>query len=72
MFAQIAYYQIFGKPLIMYGGILTLAFLLLTASLPYLGKKGIIKNHFVLHKIMAIISICLALFHGLLGVLANL
>ncbi len=56
----------------MYGGILTLAFLLLTASLPYLGKKGIIKNHFVLHKIMAIISICLALFHGLLGVLANL
>lgn len=69
MFHNIAYYLIFGKPLIMYTGVLTLFSFLTTALLGFLHFKGIVKFPFKWHPTMAIISITLALIHGLMGIL---
>lgn len=66
MFYQIAYYQILGKPLIMYLGILALASLFSTATLGFLiyrGKPIPISIHYK----MAATTIILALIHAFLG-----
>jgi hypothetical protein len=70
MFQDITYALIFGKPLIMYLGILTLLSFLATASVGVLNMKGITTIPFVWHPRLAVLSICLALIHGGLGVLA--
>lgn len=71
MLEYITYYQILGKPLIMYLGILTLSSFLFTASIAVLNVKfGIAKIPFKWHPRMAAISITLALIHGTLGILA--
>ena len=70
MLNSISYYMIFGKPLIMYGGILTLLCFLFTATISVLNKKGIHTIPFEWHPRMAVISICLALIHGTFGVLS--
>ncbi len=62
--------MIFGKPLIMYLGIITLCSFLFTALIGFLNLKGIQKIPFKWHPVMAGISITLALIHGLLGILA--
>jgi hypothetical protein len=70
MLQEISYFLIFGKPLIMYLGIVTFAAFLLTASIAILNKKG---NHtipFRWHPRCAIAAISLAIIHGILGVLA--
>ena len=41
MFQEITYFLIFGKPLIMYLGILTLLAILFTASIAVMNQKGI-------------------------------
>lgn len=66
MIFQIAYYQILGKPLIMYLGILVLTSLLTTATLGFLiyrGKPIPISLHFK----MAATTVTLALIHAFLG-----
>jgi hypothetical protein len=75
MLTNITYYMIFGKPLIMYMGILTFLSILLTATVGYLVFHGkakppiiTIKTHFLL----ACISIGLAIIHGTLGAFAYL
>lgn len=70
MLQEISYALIFGKPLIMYLGILTLAGFLLTASIPILNKMGIRIIPFAWHPRCAVTAICLAIIHGTLGVLA--
>ncbi|MBI4448391.1 hypothetical protein HY643_05410 [Candidatus Woesearchaeota archaeon] len=70
MLNNISYFPIFGKPLMMYLGIITLASFLFTASISIMNKKGIHAIPFKWHPRMAIISITLALIHGTLGVLA--
>lgn len=70
MLENISYYQILGKPLIMYSGILTLISFLFTALIAIMNKKGINKILFKWHSRLAIVSIILALIHGLLGLLA--
>ncbi|HII98747.1 MAG TPA: hypothetical protein HA272_05720 [Methanoregula sp.] len=70
MVGQIAYTLIFGKPVIVYLGILTLALLLLTAAIPVLNRNGIRTIPLAWHPRCAIATICLALFHGMLGILA--
>jgi len=70
MLTQITYYPIFGKPLIMYLGILTLMSFLFTALIAIMNQKGIKKIPFKWHTRMAKVSIVLAIIHGLLGVLA--
>ena len=70
MLQEISYYLIFGKPLIMYLGILTLCGFLFTASIAVMNKKGIRIIPFAWHPRMAMIAICCAVIHGVLGVLA--
>jgi hypothetical protein len=70
MFGQIAYTLIFGKPVIVYLGILTLALLLLTAAIPVLNRNSIRTIPLAWHPRCAMATICLALFHGMLGILA--
>lgn len=70
MFQEITYYLIFGKPLIMYLGILTISSFSLTAFIGYTNFHGIHWIPFKWHPRMAAISLSLALIHGTLGVLA--
>ena len=58
---------IFGLPLMAYFGMLTLLFALVTATLGYLTHKG--RPYFPYHKMMAGITIAMALFHGIVGIL---
>jgi len=69
MLQNIAYFLILGKPLIMYFGIIVLLSFLITATIGALIVKGIGKIPFKFHKIMAGLSIILAIIHGILGVL---
>ncbi|MCX6721336.1 MAG: hypothetical protein NT026_01905 [Candidatus Staskawiczbacteria bacterium] len=69
MLQNITYFLIFGKPLIMYLGIITLLSFLITATLGAMIIRGIGKIPFKWHMIMAIISIVLAVIHGVLGIL---
>lgn len=70
MVGQIAYTLIFGKPVIVYLGILTLALLLLTAAIPVLNRNGIRTIPLAWHPWCAMATICLAIIHGMLGILA--
>jgi len=69
MLRQITYYLIFGKPLILYLGILALLALLFTAIIGYLNLKGNQKIPFKWHLVAARVAIMLALAHALLGIL---
>lgn len=70
MLANITYYPIFGKPLIMYLGILTLSSFFFTASIAFMNRRGIHIIPFAWHPRMAVISLTLAVIHGTLGILA--
>lgn len=72
MLEQISYYLIFGRPLIMYLGIITLMSFIITATIGILYKKGLAKIPFKWHPRMAIASIILALVHGLLAIMSYL
>lgn len=69
MFREITYFLIFGKPLIMYLGIITLTSFLVTALIGYLIHHGNQTISFKWHPRMAVFSITLAVVHGLLGIL---
>jgi hypothetical protein len=70
MFQNISYALIFGKPLILYLGVLTLLAFLFTASIAVLNFKGIRTIPFKWHPRFAALALCLALVHGTLGILA--
>jgi hypothetical protein len=70
MFQDFTYFPIFGKPLILYLGFLTLFAFLFTASIAVMTMKGIRTIPFRWHPRCAAVAIFLALFHGLLGLLA--
>jgi hypothetical protein len=70
MIRNIAYFMIFGKPLIMYLGILTLSSFLFTAYIGYMNLKGKTRIPLIWHFRMAKISLCLALIHGFLGIMS--
>ena len=70
MFQDISYALFFGKPLIMYLGVLTLLAFLFTAAIAILNFKGIYTIPFKWHPRCAAIAICIALVHGALGMLA--
>lgn len=67
MIAQLAYYSIFGKPIIIYLGVLTLLSFLITAFIGFMNYKGYKKIPFKWHPIMAGVSITLAIIHAILG-----
>jgi hypothetical protein len=70
MLNNITYYLIFGKPLILYGGLLTFLSFLFTALIAILNQKGVHKIPFKWHMVTAKIAIGLALIHASLGILA--
>jgi hypothetical protein len=70
MLQDITYFPIFGRPLIMYLGILTLLAFLFTASIAVMTMKGIRTIPFRWHPRCAAAAIVLALIHGTLGILA--
>jgi hypothetical protein len=70
MFNDIIFYEIAGKPAIMYGGIVTLICFFSTATIGFLTIKGIKRFPLNWHTRMAYLSVSLGLFHGVLGVLA--
>lgn len=65
--AHLAYYQILGKPVLMYSGILTLTSFMFTALIPILNQKGIHKIPFSWHSRMAKLSFALVIIHAVLG-----
>lgn len=67
MVEKIAYFLIFGKPLNVYLGILTLLSLLFTASIGYANFRGIKWVPFKYHPKMATVTVILAIIHGLMG-----
>jgi hypothetical protein len=69
MLRNITYFLIFGKPLIMYLGIITLLSFLFTALIGLLNFKGVHNIPFKWHPRMVVVSITLAIIHGALGIL---
>jgi hypothetical protein len=67
---EITYYPIYGKPFILYLGILTLTSFLITTTIGISIHKEWAKIKFRWHPTMAGISIPLAIIHGILGTLA--
>lgn len=70
MLNYITYYPIFGKPLILYLGIVTLTAFIITALIGISIHEGLRNIKFKWHPTMAGISISLAVIHGALGILA--
>jgi hypothetical protein len=70
MFQDISYTLIFGKPLILYLGLLTIFAFFFTAAIAVLNVKGMRTIPFKWHPRCAAVAICLALIHGALGILA--
>lgn len=70
MFTEITYMPVFGKPLIMYLGIITLLCMLITAAIAIITMKGIRKWPVGWHVWGARITILLALVHAFLGTAA--
>ena len=67
MIHNLALTLIFGKPAVLYGGMITLLMLLLTATVGILNSKGISVIPFKWHPRLAAITIIVAIIHGLLG-----
>ncbi len=70
MFNEITYHLIFGRPLIMYMGIITLMSFLITASIGFLNLRGYNAIPLQYHFMMAKIALAIAIIHGTFGILA--
>lgn len=66
----VSQYLIFGKPLMFYLGVFTLALLILTATVGFLNFRGKGGIPFAWHPRLAAAAIISAAIHGALGVLA--
>ncbi len=69
MLQDISYFYILGIPFIVYLGIITIGFFLITALLAILKRKNRIKLSVQWHYRLAFLSIVLGIFHSILGVL---
>ncbi len=72
MLYEVTYFMIFGKPLIMYLGILALLSFMFTALIAILNKRKIRKIPFKWHPRAAKFSLVIAIIHGTLGLLLYL
>jgi cytochrome b561 len=70
MLQELTYYLIFGIPFIVYLGIITLVFFVVTALIASLKRRKKIKIDIKWHFRLAYVSITLAIIHGILGILA--
>ena len=71
MIKSIAFYPVFGIPLIMIGGVSTFILFLATAILGYMIYKGKTMISVKWHLRLAALSLLLAFIHGLLALLAR-
>ena len=69
MLEQISYYQILGKPLNFYLGLLALVGFTFAATIAFLNKKGIRKIPFKWHSKVAFVSLTFGIVHGILAIL---
>jgi dolichyl-phosphate-mannose--protein O-mannosyl transferase len=69
MLQDISYFYILGIPFIVYLGIITIGFFLITALLAILKRKNMINMSVQWHYHLAFLSIVLGIFHSILGVL---
>jgi hypothetical protein len=72
MIRDMAYAEMLGLSAVVWGGMLTLLLLLVTAAISFMNQRG---NHtipFKYHKPMAVLTIIAGTVHGLIGLLANL
>jgi hypothetical protein len=67
MIHNIALTLFLGKPLVMYGGVFTFLLLIFTATVGALNFKGIRIIPFKWHPFLAVITILVAIVHGLFG-----
>ena len=67
MISNLAFHLFLGKPLIMYGGIVTFLLLLSTASVAVMNQKGINLIPFRWHPKLAILTIIIGAIHALFG-----
>jgi len=67
MISTIALTKLFGLPLVAYGGIFTLLLIIFTATVGFLNFKGISVIPFKWHPTLAIVTIIIAILHGILG-----
>lgn len=67
MITGVAYFLIWGKPVIMYSGILAMIFLLITATVGFLLFKGKLNWPIKRHGLFAFLTIILVLIHAVLG-----
>lgn len=67
MVHNLAFTLFLGQPLVMYLGIITFLLLLFTATVGFLNFKGIAVIPFKWHPRLALITIIIALIHGILG-----
>lgn len=70
MIQNIAYTLVFGKPLIMYGGILAFSLMIFTATVGFLNSRGIHAIPFKWHPWLAIATILVAVVHAIFGLSA--
>jgi hypothetical protein len=70
MLQEFSYYPVFGRPVILYLGLITICLFLATALIPLLSQRGVMKIPLSWHARMAFLSICFALVHGVLGAAA--
>jgi hypothetical protein len=69
-FAEIAFFNVLGIPLLRLLGIATILLVIATATTGYFILKG--KAKLSQHKMLAIIAILVAIVHGLLALLSTL
>ena len=67
MIQTIALIRFLGLPLVVYGGITTLLLVMFTATVGFLNFKGISVIPFKWHPLLALITITVAILHGVLG-----
>lgn len=67
MINTLALTTVFGLPMVVYGGILTLLLLLTTATVAYLHSMGKSPIPFKWHPRLAILTIIVAIMHGIFG-----
>jgi len=75
MLTQLAFYPLFGLPLIVWGGITTLCLFIIAAIIGYLNTKGVNNPPLITlksHKTIALIALIMGIGHGLLGLLIYL
>lgn len=67
MIYTIAITKVFGLPLVLYGGLITLLLVIFTATIGFLNFKRTSIIPFKWHPIFAIITVTVAIIHGILG-----